>query len=115
MSHTVSTSFPSRREVPGLGFSRSPTTGSLDATPPKMFWRAVRNAKSYGAELYLFSDSDPLCDANKVQALLTERRDSGTIHAKVSFKRWKESRHCAHLVDQRDEYVAELRQFLRLK
>jgi|TARA_B110000977_G_scaffold195865_1_gene275125 hypothetical protein len=91
------------------------TTGSLDATPPKMFWRAVRNAKSYGAELYLFSDSDPLCDANKVQALLTERRDSGTIHAKVSFKRWKESRHCAHLVDQRDEYVAELRQFLRLK
>ena len=85
------------------------TTASLDAVPPKMFWRAVRQAKPRAKELYLFSDADALCDASRVAELIAERGADG---AKTEFVRWQDSRHCAHLLDEREQYVAALRAFL---
>jgi len=85
------------------------TTASLDAVPPKMFWRAVRDAKPRAKELYLFSDADELCDAARVAALIAERGENG---AKTEFVRWEHSRHCAHLLDEREQYVGALRAFL---
>ena len=85
------------------------TTASLDAVPPKMFWRAVRDAKPRAKELYLFSDADALCDAARVAALIAERGENG---AKTEFVRWEHSRHCAHLLDEREQYLGALRAFL---
>ena len=85
------------------------TTASLDAVPPKMFWRAVRDAKARAKELYLFSDADALCDAAHLAELIAERGANG---ATTEFVRWEDSRHCAHLVDEREEYVGALRGFL---
>ena len=87
------------------------TTGSLDATPPNMFWRAVREAKSRSRELYIFSNTDPLAQADKIADLIDERRANGVEIVSVRFKK---SRHCAHLVDQRDRYLEALRDFLCL-
>ena len=85
------------------------TTGGLDATPPSIFWQAVRDAKRRSRELYIFSDTDLLCDADKLADLISERSANGV---ETEFLRFKESRHCAHLRDQRERYVEALRKFL---
>ena len=53
--------------------------------------------------------SDELCDAARVAALIAERGENG---AKTEFVRWEHSRHCAHLLDEREQYVGALRAFL---
>lgn len=85
------------------------TTCSLKATPPKIFWRTVREAKGRSRELYMFSNTDPLANADKIADLIAERTANGV---ETDFVRFKESRHCAHLRDQRDRYVEALRKFV---
>ena len=64
-------------------------------------------------ELYLYSDSDPLCDSGKVAELVRERR-AGVRGCDATEVRWVESRHCTHLIDKRDEYIEALTGFLRV-
>ena len=89
------------------------TTGGLEAVPPRVFWKNVRLAPGGRRELYLFSDTDQLCDANKVAELIEERRQDTARDCRITEVRWKDSRHCAHLIDKREEYVAALTTFLK--
>lgn len=63
---------------------------------------------------YPRTQSDALCDADKLAALVTERRwrRGKASECEVTEVRWRESRHCAHLVDKRDKYLAALTTFL---
>lgn len=95
----------------GMGVMSLLSVGSLAGIPPRVFWRAVRRAPRR-RELYLFSDSDLLCDADKVAELIDERRRLDP-EVPIEVVRWKVSRHCTHLVDAREEYERTLRAFLR--
>eukprot|EP00227_Mantoniella_beaufortii_P017671 CAMPEP_0197586068 /NCGR_PEP_ID=MMETSP1326-20131121/8172_1 /TAXON_ID=1155430 /ORGANISM="Genus nov. species nov., Strain RCC2288" /LENGTH=222 /DNA_ID=CAMNT_0043150659 /DNA_START=252 /DNA_END=920 /DNA_ORIENTATION=- len=93
-------------------------TGSQDALVWRVFWRSVREAPPR-RELYLYSDSDPLCEAAKVAELVAERRGmagrvKGVARAEVTEVRWATSRHCTHLLDQRDEYMLAWKVFMKL-
>ena len=74
-------------------------------TGSKKLWTKRARAK----ELYLSSDAAALCDAARLAELIAERGANG---AKTDFVRWKESRHCAHLLDEREQYVGALRAFV---
>ena len=89
------------------------TTGGLEAVPPRVFWKNVRLAPGGRRELYLFSDADQVCDAHKVAELIEERRQDTARDCRITEVRWKDSRHCAHLIDKREEYVAALTTFLK--
>lgn len=87
------------------------TTGGLDALPPRVFWRTMREAKGR-RELYLYSDSDHLTDAEKLAELIDERRRE-VEGCDVTEVRWAQSRHCTHLVDKRKEYLQAVTTFLK--
>ena len=89
------------------------STGTLDAVPPRVFWKSVMEARGR-RELYLYSDSDQLCNADKVAELVKQRRRMKD-NCQITEVRWRESRHCTHLIDKRDEYVAALIKFLNVK
>ena len=55
------------------------------------------------------SDVDELCEAGPMSELIAERKSMGCDVVEV---RWKDSRHCAHLIDKRDEYLRHLREFI---
>ena len=93
----------------GMGVMSLLSVGSFAGTPPRVFWRAVRRAPRR-RELYLFSDSDLLCDADKVAELIDERRRLDP-EVPIEMVRWNVSRHCTHLVDRREEYERTLRRF----
>jgi hypothetical protein len=74
------------------------------------FWRKVRDAPPR-RELYLFSEADDICVADKVDELVRERVRAG---AAVKAKRWEKGRHVAHLYgENRKEYLALIEEFMR--
>ena len=62
--------------------------------------------------LYLFSDDDELCDAQKVSELVAARRQRGTC-AEVRVMRWGVSQHVGHVRKHPEEYTAALLGFLK--
>lgn len=109
--------FPLKQTVAGmfllfvcLGNIIARITGTTHRTFPMVFWRTLTEAPSKDMrELYLFSDDDPLCDASKVNELVGDRSARGV---NVSLRRWKNSRHCGHMLLYRDEYLRTLEEFL---
>lgn len=61
--------------------------------------------------LYFYCYSDPMCDATKMEDLLTKQRQAGLT---VLSKWWYESEHVQHVKWHREEYLSELSHFLSL-
>lgn len=83
-------------------------TGST-SSHVRRFWQTCLAAPRNTRELYLYSDVDELCEAGPLSELIAARRSMGCDVVEV---RWKDSRHCAHLIDKRDEYLRHLREFI---
>jgi len=62
-----------------------------------------------GPCLYLYSDDDQLCDAEKLSELIESRRAAGQDVVSI---RWETSEHCGHLKHHRTQYMETLRRFL---
>lgn len=75
------------------------------------FWAAMAAAPTRGGapELYLFSDDDPLCDAEALAALAAARQRAG---AAVSTARWAVSEHVGHLRCHPERYEQALAAFI---
>lgn len=75
------------------------------------FWAAMAGAPVRGGapELYLFSDDDPLCDAEALAELVEARRRAG---ASVTAVRWPVSEHVGHFRCHPAEYEAAVERFL---
>ncbi len=78
------------------------------------FWRTCASAPRNGRELYLYSDADELTEPGPLSELIAARKCTGTSEegCDIVEMRWKDSRHCAHLIDERDEYLDTLRGFI---
>ena len=62
-------------------------------------------------QLYLYSESDILIPHEDVDGLVEQRHN--VIGADLVFrKKWKSSRHCAHLIDNQEEYQTVVTSFL---
>jgi hypothetical protein len=75
------------------------------------FWAAMAGApvRRGAPELYLFSDDDPLCDAEALAELVEARRRAG---AAVNAVRWPVSEHVGHFRCHPEAYEAALAAFL---
>jgi hypothetical protein len=73
------------------------------------FWAAMAGAPVRGGELYLFSDDDPLCDAEALAELVEARKRAG---AAVKVVRWPVSEHVGHFRCHPEAYEAALAAFL---
>jgi len=62
-----------------------------------------------GPCLYLYSDDDPLCDAEKLSELIETKKIAGQ---EVISIQWETSEHCGHLKHHKTEYIETLRRFL---
>lgn len=60
--------------------------------------------------LYLYSHDDPLCSAERVDALVAARRAAGADVAALS---WRRSQHVGHLIKNYREYTEALLGFLQ--
>lgn len=78
------------------------------------FWRTCASAPRTCRELYLYSDADEITDPRPLSELIAARKRtmSSGKGCDIVEVRWKDSRHCAHLVDERDEYLDALRGFI---
>lgn len=72
-----------------------PLTWLLTGYRPARFWRHMQEFSFRGdpPELYLFSHTDRLCDAGRLQELMALRRNRGAHVTSVS---WPDSPHVAH-------------------
>ena len=77
------------------------------------FWRSMTRLEHMGdASLYLYSKNDPLCDAEKLDALIAARRavaGSGDVRSHC----WTTSSHVGHLRDHNGQYRELVYRFLQ--
>lgn len=59
--------------------------------------------------LYIYSEDDHLCDADKLYALILEKIRRGHRVKRVC---WEQSKHCAHYIKHRQGYTNAIRDFL---
>lgn len=73
-----------------------------------MYWSIMQDIH-WCPILYVYSEDDHLCDANRLYALIIEKIRRGHAVKRVC---WEESTHCAHYMRHRQGYRNAIRDFL---
>lgn len=73
------------------------------ASRSSQFWKQLRNDPWDTAQLYLYSQNDPLASSAELDELVTYRQGVFGKHIVFRYK-WKSSPHCSHLLKHPEDY-----------
>jgi hypothetical protein len=84
---------------------------SKDA-PEVEYWNAIKNSKVCNQQAFIYSDSDDLCDAEKLEEMIEIRRRQNP-NADIVVKKFHDSTHVNHLKTRQEEYCEVIDTMLR--